>query len=90
MEWYPASHRFAYWNRFGMPTGTLSRMGDEDGSLAPGIPQLWWIDPQKSQRVDQGLRDKSIKMEVPPVEDRYWQEYYQEGAAARAPSTSSR
>lgn len=90
MEWYPPSHRFAYWNRFGMPTGTLSRVGDEDGSLAPGIPQLWWIDPQKSQRVDQGLRDKSIKMELPPVEDRYWQEYSKKEQQPAAPSTSSK
>jgi microcin C transport system substrate-binding protein len=74
-EWYLPSHRFAYWNRFGMPPGVFSRVGDEEGSLGPGIPQLWWFDPQKSQRVDQALRDKSIKMEAPPVEDRYWQEY---------------
>jgi microcin C transport system substrate-binding protein len=74
-EWYLPSHRFAYWNRFGMPPGVFSRVGDEEGTLGPGIPQLWWFDPQKSQRVDQALRDKSIKMEAPPVEDRYWQEY---------------
>lgn len=75
MEWWVPAHRFAYWNRFGMPQGTLSRVGDESGSLAPGIPQLWWMDPQKSQRVDQALRDKAIKMEIPRVEDRYWQEF---------------
>jgi len=75
MEWTQASHRFAYWNRFGMPQGTFSRVGDDDGSLGQGIPQLWWVDPQKSQRLEQARRDKSIKMETPPMEDRYWQEY---------------
>jgi microcin C transport system substrate-binding protein len=75
MEWYPPASRFAYWNRFGMPQGTFSRVGDDIGSLAPGIPQLWWIDPQKSQRVDQGLKDKSMKFEIPPIEDHYWQNY---------------
>jgi microcin C transport system substrate-binding protein len=90
MEWYPPSHRFAYWNRFGMPNGTLSRVGDEDGSLAPGIPQLWWIDPEKSRRVDEGVKDKSIKMDVSSVEDRYWQDYSKKGQQPAAPSTSSR
>jgi microcin C transport system substrate-binding protein len=86
LEWYLPSHRFAYWNRFGMPEGVFSRVGDEEGTLGPGIPQLWWFDPQKSQRVDQALRDKTIKMDAPPVEDRYWQEYSKKEAAK--PSTS--
>jgi len=75
MEWYLPSHRFAYWNKFGMPTGTFSRMGDADGSLAPGIPQLWWIDPQKTQQLERAMKDKSMKMDAPPVEDRYWHEF---------------
>jgi microcin C transport system substrate-binding protein len=73
--WYAPSERFAYWNKFGMPKGTFSRVGDELGSLAPGIPQLWWIDPQKAQQLERGMGDKSVKMEAPPVEDRYWQEF---------------
>jgi microcin C transport system substrate-binding protein len=75
MEWYPPGERIAYWNRFGRPLGTFSRVGDYGGSLAPGIPQMWWIDPVKAQRLEQARRDGSIKLEVPPVEDRYWQEY---------------
>jgi microcin C transport system substrate-binding protein len=84
MEWYAPAHRFAYWNRFGMPQGTFSRMGDEDGSLTPGIPQLWWIDPEKSQRLDQAMRDKTVKMEVPPIEDHYWQEFSKGSTATGA------
>ena len=75
LQWWAPAHRFAYWNRFGMPTGTFTRIGDELGSLGPGMPQMWWIDPAKSQQLDRAMRDKSMKMEVPPVEDRYWQEY---------------
>ena len=75
MQWYGPSTRIAYWNRFGMPQGTFSRIGDEIGSLAPGIPQLWWIDPQKAAQVERGMKDKSMKFEVPPVEDHYWQNY---------------
>ena len=75
-EWYPpASTRLAFWNRFGMPIGTFSAVADYDGSLAPGLPQMWWIDPEKNQKLEQALRDKSIKLDVPPIEDRYWQEY---------------
>ena len=73
--WYPPAQRIAYWNRFGMPQGTFSRIGDYIGSFAPGIPQLWWVDPQKAQRLDQAIRDKSMKLEAPADEDRYWQEF---------------
>jgi hypothetical protein len=79
MEWYPPGDRVAFWNRFGHPAGTLSRIGDYGGTLGPGIPQLWWYDPAKSQRVDQALRDATIKLEIPPVEDRYWQEFGKTG-----------
>src|SRR5207237_9004100 len=36
MEWYPPSERVAFWNRFGHPKGTFSRLGDLAGSLAAG------------------------------------------------------
>ena len=75
LTWYPPGERIGFWNKFGMPQGTFSRVGDFLGSLAPGIPQLWWIDPDKSQKVEQALRDSSSKMDIPPVEDHYWQEY---------------
>jgi hypothetical protein len=58
-----------------MPVGTFSRVGDYSGSLAPGIPQTWWIDPDQAQRLDQAQRDSSLKLELPPVEDRYWVDY---------------
>jgi microcin C transport system substrate-binding protein len=72
--WY-GQDRIAYLNKFGMPKGTFSRIGDYLGSLAPGIPQLWWIDPVKAQKLEQAQRDPSIKLDIPTVEDRYWQEY---------------
>ena len=81
-QWWAPAQRFAYWNRYGMPSGTLSRVGDETGSLAPGIPQLWWVDPVKSQQLDRAMRDKSMKMEAPPVEDHYWEELTKKEQAA--------
>jgi len=75
MDWYPPAERLAYWNKFGYPLGTLSKIGEYYGSLGPGIPQLWWIDPDKNAKLEQAMRDPSIKLEIPPVEDHYWQEY---------------
>ena len=75
LEWYPPAARIAYWNKFGMPQGTFSRVGDYEGTLGSGIPQLWWIDPEKSQKLTQAMKDNSMKLETPPVEDHYWQEF---------------
>ena len=76
MEWYPPSHRFAYWNKFGMPTGTLSRMGDDDRLTCPGhSAALVDRSAESAASSNRRMRDKSMKLEVPPVEDRYWQEY---------------
>jgi microcin C transport system substrate-binding protein len=74
-QWYPPAERIAFWNRYGMPAGTFSRVGDFAGSLAPGIPQLWWVDPAKEQALQAALRDTSKKLDVPAVEDKYWQDY---------------
>jgi microcin C transport system substrate-binding protein len=76
LRWYDPAQRIVFWNKFGMPQGTFSRVGDYEGTLGPGIPQLWWVDPQKSQRVAQAMRDNSIKLDISPEEDHYWQERY--------------
>ena len=78
LRWYDPAQRIVHLNKFGMPQGSFSRVGDVRGSLAPGIPQLWWVDPDKSQKFDQALRDNSIRLEVPPVDDTYWQEQFGE------------
>ena len=74
--WYSPAQRIAYWNRFGMPRGTFANIGDASGTLGPwGIYALWWIDPAQSQKLNQALRGSSVKFDIPPVEDRYWQNY---------------
>jgi microcin C transport system substrate-binding protein len=67
--WYSPSTRIIYWNKFGMPPGTLSKIGDYLTAS-----QLWWIDPAKEARLNQALRNSSMKLEVGPTEDRYWLE----------------
>jgi hypothetical protein len=59
-----------------MPQGTFSRVGDYIGTLGPGIPQLWWVDPEKSRKLEEAKANGSIKLPIPPVDDRYWQEKY--------------
>jgi microcin C transport system substrate-binding protein len=76
LRWYDPAQRLVYLNKFGMPRGGFSRVGDHIGTLAPGIPQLWWVDPEKSQKFTQAMRDNSIKLEIPPEEDHYWQEQF--------------
>ena len=76
LRWYDPAQRVVYLNKFGMPKGGFSRVGDYSGYLAPGIPQLWWVDPEKAQKFDQAMRDSSVKLEIPPEEDHYWQEQF--------------
>ena len=73
--WRAPAQRLAYWNRFGMPKGTYSRIGDWTGSFAPGVPQLWWIDPVKDRALAEARGDSSKKLSAPPLEDRYWEEF---------------
>jgi microcin C transport system substrate-binding protein len=71
--WFGPFTRVIYWNKFGTPQGYFSRTGDYAGAgNGPGIPQLWWIDPTKQSKLEQALRDSSIRLPVGPDEDRYW------------------
>jgi microcin C transport system substrate-binding protein len=62
--------RIAYWNRFGMPQHTLGKISDWDGALSQ-----WWFDPEKAATVAKGRKDKSVKMDIVPLENRFWQDY---------------
>jgi microcin C transport system substrate-binding protein len=75
--WTAPFERLVYWNRFGHPTGYLTRIGDWNGDLAlgPGVERLWWLDPAKEQQLKKAQADPSVKLEVGPVEDKYWLNY---------------
>jgi hypothetical protein len=84
LHWYPPYTAILYWNKFGTPQGHFSRTGDYFGSgSGAGIPQMWWIDPEKEAKLEQARRDSSIKLEVGPEDDRYWLEYGQKEAQVR-------
>jgi microcin C transport system substrate-binding protein len=67
MEWYAPYQRIAYWNRYGMPEGYLSRIGDYRDLFS-----LWWIDPDKSKKLDEAMKDSKINLGEGKSEDKYW------------------
>jgi len=85
LHWTAPFQRVIYWNKFGTPRGYLSRTGDFIGAgNGPGGVQMWWIDPEKEEKLLEAMRDASLRLEVGPTEDRYWQEYEQKQANTSA------
>jgi len=70
LEWTAPYQRILYWNRYGQPAGYFTRIGDYTE-----FPSLWWIDPEKSQSLDEARGDSSIQLEVGETEDRYWLQF---------------
>ena len=70
LEWDAPFQRIAYWNKFGHPEGYLSRIDDYHSAS-----WLWWIDPERERQLNRSMADPSAKLEVGPLEVRYWQEY---------------
>jgi microcin C transport system substrate-binding protein len=69
--WHAPYVRLVWWNKFGMPKFTISRINDWRDVLGS-----WWFDPEKDQKLREARSDKSIKIQDPlPEEDRFWQEY---------------
>lgn len=69
--WHAPYVRLVWWNKFGMPKFTISRIFDWRDVLT-----YWWYDAEKAAKLREALRDKSITMQDPlPEEDRFWQDY---------------
>jgi microcin C transport system substrate-binding protein len=68
--WTAPYTRIVYWDRFGTPPGYITRTGDYTS-----IYTMWWIDPDKYNKLQQALGNQSMKLDVGPSEDRYWLEY---------------
>jgi hypothetical protein len=43
---------------------------------------MWWIDSGRQTKLDQASRDPSMKLEVGPVEDRYWLDFDKKNSKA--------
>ena len=70
LMWDAPFTRVLYWNKFGTPPGYLTRTGDYYMAH-----QMWWFDPAKDAQLQKALRDSSVKLEVGPTEDHYWDDY---------------
>ncbi len=81
LKWQAPFQRLAYWNKFGVPSGIVTRTGSYSDLVS-----LWWVDPQQSQRLETAMSDPSAKFASVPVEQRYWQEFAKKQGAAVAPA----
>jgi len=70
LEWSAPYTRMVWWNKFGMPQGVITRIGDYRDP-----PSLWWFDPEKNRRVEEAMRDPSKKLEAGTADDKYWQTF---------------
>jgi microcin C transport system substrate-binding protein len=78
-EWTAPFQRVVYWNRFGQPTGILTRTGDYRD-----IPSLWWFDSAKAAKLDEAIRNPSVQLGEGPTEDRYWIDFGKQEAQQKA------
>ncbi len=70
LSWYAPFTRVIYWNYLGHPDYYLSRYGDYRD-----IYILWWVDPDKQQKVHEARGDASITMPVGDTKVEFWPEY---------------
>jgi microcin C transport system substrate-binding protein len=80
LEWTAPYERFVFWNKFGTPEGILTRIGDYRD-----IPSLWWIDSERSRRLDEARRSPSATLPQGDPDDRYWLEFARREAQADNP-----
>jgi microcin C transport system substrate-binding protein len=71
-EWYAPYSRVVFWNKFAFPKGHFTRIGDFTDMVG-----LWWLDPDKIQKLDQARRNPSMKLDQDPVDDKYWLDFSQ-------------
>jgi microcin C transport system substrate-binding protein len=65
LSWYLPCQRIVYANRFGTPAGALPRYSEWEAALT-----YWWVDPARSEWLDEA-REKDVAIEpLPPVEVR--------------------
>jgi microcin C transport system substrate-binding protein len=74
LEWTAPFERIVYLNKFGHPEYYFTRIGDNRDMMT-----LWWIDPEQERCYQQALTDPSVKLDVGPLEIKYWQEYAKKG-----------
>jgi microcin C transport system substrate-binding protein len=80
--WYAPFSRLVVWKHIQAPKFGLGRISD-----ARGIYGLWWYDAEIKEQVEKAKKDKSNKLPVPPVDNKFWLEW---GAQRAGQPTASR
>lgn len=79
LQWTAPFSRLVFWNKFGYPSGILTRIGDYRD-----VATLWWFDPEKAKRVEAAMKDNSINLGEGAPDDKYWIEYGKRNAQSTA------
>ena len=67
LEWGAPYQRVVFWNKFGMPEGVFTRIGDYRQA-----PSLWWFDPEKNRALEEAMRNPAKKLPVGESDNKYW------------------
>lgn len=82
--WHAPYVRLVWWNKFGMPKFTISRIDDWRSVLT-----YWWYEPELDEKLREARGDKTIVVQQPvPEDDRFWQEYDKSHKVALEPSVA--
>lgn len=82
--WYSPFERYAAWAYIAMPEFGWSRISDYRD-----VYQYWWYDPEMKEKVEQAKKDKSMKIDAPPMDNRFWQEWSKKNRATASASSVS-
>ncbi len=69
LGWYNPAQRLVVTNKFSWPEWGGGRTEDYDE-----IHYSWWVDPAKEAAMKEAMQDSSKKLEIPPMNNRFWME----------------
>jgi len=69
-EWTAPYQRIVFWHKFGYPKGYITRTGSFRDMV-----QLWWVDPERSRKLDEAMRSPSLQLGEGPADDKYWLQF---------------
>lgn len=79
LAWYGPAQRVLYWNRFGMPAWGVPRYGTYQDMFV-----TWWVDPQKSARLEEARKDPAATMDRVEPENHFWETWAEANKIAAA------
>jgi hypothetical protein len=50
------------------------------------VPTVWWLDPEKSRKLEAAMKDPSMNLGEGPSDDKYWIEFGKREAPEQAAS----